>query len=112
MEDDKENKKSNTLSVSITKEMKEYLSEHPNLKQSKIFQNAMGRIMHPRKSPLLLLVGVLGVCFSIICIAVASSGLLLLFGKEGYIVNTALFCVGFAVLVTSVLIYFKDRKGR
>jgi len=106
-----ENKKSNTISVSITPEMKKYLDRHPNLKQSKIFQDAMTRIMKPRKSPLLLLVGVLGVCFSIICLAVASSGLLLYFGTEGYVVNTALFCVGFAVLIASILIYFKKDKS-
>jgi len=111
MENDEQKKKSYAISVSITPEMKGYLDKHPNLKQSAVFQNAMKRIMNPRKNPLLLLLGVLGVCFSVICISVASSGLLLLWGKEGFIVNTALFCVGFAVLTTTVLIYFKNKKS-
>jgi len=110
MENKKENKTSNTISVSITPIMKEYLNKHPNLKQSKIFQNAMGRIMNKKRNPLLLMIGVLGVCFGILCIAISVSGILLYFGTEGFLLGTILFCIGCAVLVASTLVFYKDRK--
>ena len=111
MENEKNNKKSsNTISVSITPIMKEYLNKHPNLKQSTIFQNAMNRIMNKKRNPLMLIMGVLGVCFGVMCIAITASGILLYFGIQGFLLGAILFCIGCAVLTASVLIFYKDRK--
>lgn len=110
MDNKKENKVSNTISVSITSEMKEYLNKHPNLKQSTIFQNAMNRIINKKKNPLLLMIGVLGVCFGVMCLAISASGILLYFGTEGFLLSTILFCVGCAVMTASILTFYKDRK--
>ena len=108
MTDEKKNK--TAISVSINPEMKKYLDEHPSLSQSTIFQSAMNRIMNKKKNPLLLMIGVLGVCFGVICLAVATSGILLIFGQEGFIVSAIIFCIGCAVMTASVLTYYKDRK--
>jgi membrane-bound ClpP family serine protease len=110
MDSEIENKKSNTISVSITPEMKEYLNNHPSLKQSAIFQEAMERIMNPRKNPLLLLIGFLGICFSIICITAAVSGIFLMFEQEGIILSAVFFCVGCASLTTTVVTFYKNRR--
>lgn len=110
MENEENKKGSNTISVSITPKMKEHLNKHPNLKQSAIFQNAMNRIMNKKKNPLLLMIGVLGVCFGVICIAISISGILLFFGQEGFLLSALLFCIGCAILTASVLTYYKDRK--
>ena len=110
MDSEIENKKSNTISVSITPEMKEYLNNHPNLKQSAIFQDAMEKIMSPRKNPLLLLIGFLGVCFSIICIATSVSGIFSVVGKEGIILSAIIFCIGCVVLVVSTFTFYKSKK--
>ena len=99
-----------TLSVSVPKKIKNYLDEHPTLSQSTIFQNAMNRIMNKKKNPMLLMIGILGVCFGVMCLAVSTSGILLLFGREGFIVSAILFCIGCAVMTASVLTFYKDRK--
>jgi len=106
----KKESESKTISVSITTEMKNYLDNHPNLKQSQVFQNAMFKIMNPKKNPLLLLIGVIGVCFSIVCLSISVSGVMLLFGYQGFLLSAVIFCIGCAVLVASILTFYKDRK--
>jgi len=106
------NKIKNTCSVSYPDQIAEYLTKHPEINKSEVFQNAMNKIINPRKNPLLLVIGVLGVCFSVMCLAISLSGILLLFGKEGFILSTIFFCVGCAILTASILIYYKDKNRK
>ena len=109
MKEEKE-KISYTSSVSYPKGIAKFLDKHPEINKSTVFQNAIYRIMKPKKNPLLLVMGVLGVCFSVMCLAISLSGILLIFGQEGFLLSTVFFCVGCAVLTASVLIYYGNRR--
>jgi len=100
----------NTCSVSYPDNIAKYLNEHPNINKSEVFQKAMYRLMRPAKNPLLLVIGILGVCFSIMCIAISASGILLIFGSEGLLLSAVFFCVGCAILAASVLMFYKDKN--
>lgn len=99
-----------TIAVSIPQSMRKWLDEHSNINRSKIFQDAVYTMMHPKAiSTQLTMLCILGFISGIALTLVFSTAFIQLY--LGTLFSLALMLLGLALSASSFIVYMKARKS-